>query len=126
MASTLTIPLTTLPVGSRDLGPADAADAEVKIVLTIDRTVAGGLNSLTAGSVLAVDVFQSNDGGATWVLSVGGTFPGAPILQGLGGTALTTNTLHVDLAPGTGRKLKATVTVSGPSPIAIAGTLVTT
>lgn len=122
MATTFTIPLVTLPVGVRDFGPANAADTEVSILLTVDRTVAGGLGSLTAASTVAVDVFQSNDGGATWQLRVGGTFPGGPPVTG----SWATGTLGVQLGPGTSRKLKATVTVAGPSPVAIAGTLVTT
>jgi hypothetical protein len=122
MASTFTIPLLTLPVGVRDFGPTNVADAETSVLLTIDRTVTGGLGSLTSGSAVAVDVMQSNDGGATWVLNVGGTFPGGPPITG----SWATGTLSVSLAPGTGRKLKATVTVSGPSSVAVAGTLVTT
>jgi hypothetical protein len=122
MPSTLTIPLVTLPVGVRDFGPANAADSETSILLTIDRTVAGGLGSLTSASTVAVDVMQSNDSGLTWVLSVGGTFPGGPPVTG----SWATGTLRVDLAPGTSRRLKATVTVAGPSSVAVAGTLVTT
>lgn len=118
MATTFTIPLTTLPVGSRDLGPSHPADTEVSILLTVDRTVAGGLNSLTPSSAIDVAVMQSNDGGVTWVLAVGGTMPG--------GVLGNTSTLKVDLMPGTSRQLKASVTVSGPSSIAVAGTLVTT
>jgi hypothetical protein len=122
--TTLTIPLTTLPLGSRDFGPVTIADAEVKIVLTIDRTVTGGLNSLTPASVAAVDVSQSNDGGGTWQLNVGGTFPGGLIPTMKAGN-LTVSALNVDLAPGTSRRLKATLTVTG-TPVAVAGTLVTT
>lgn len=118
MPTTFTIPLTTLPVGTRDLGPSHPADAEQSILLTVDRTVAGGLNSLTAASEIDMNVQQSNDGGTTWQLRVGGTMPG-----GVLGAA---STLRVDLAPGTSRQLKATVTVAGPSPIAVAGTLTTT
>jgi hypothetical protein len=116
VASTLTIPLLTLPVGVRDFGPANVADAETMILLTIDRTVAGGLNSLTSATGVHVDVMSSSDGGTTWELRVGGTMPG--------GTLGPVSTLQVDLEPGTSRKLKATVTVSG-SPVAVAGTLVT-
>jgi len=118
MASTLTIPLTTLPVGELDLGPANAADAETGIVLTIDRTVAGGLNSLTPASTVAVNVFQSNDGGVTWMQLVGATMPG-----GVVGLGHATSDVRTGLFPGTSRKLKATVIVAG-TPVAVAGTLV--
>lgn len=117
MASTFTIPLVTLPPGVRDLGPATAADTETVILLTIDRTISGGLNSLTPASQVQIDVMQSNDGGVTWRLQVGGTMPG--------GALGPVSSLQVDLWPGTARRLKATVTVSGPSSVAVAGTLVT-
>jgi len=126
VASTLTIPLVTLPVGVQDFGPVNVADAETKIVLTIDRTVTGGLNSLTSGSLVAVDVYQSDDGGASWFLAVGGTFPGGVYHDGQAQVLVTASTLQVDVYPGTSRKLKVTVTVSGPSSVAVAGTLVTT
>ncbi len=122
--TTLTIPLVTLPAGSQTFGPSNAADAESKIVLTVDRTVPGGLKSLTSASVVAVDVSQSNDGGVTWQEIAGCTFPGGVITLISGD--LTAAALNVNLAPGTSRKLKAVVTVSGPSSVAIAGTLVTT
>lgn len=126
MATTFTIPLTTLPVGSRDLGPSHPADSETAIVLTIDRTVTGGLNSLTSDSAIAMDVMQSNDGGNTWVLAVGSTFVGGLIPAGKGGGNVLQAVAKVDLTPGTSRQLKASVTVSGPSSIAVAGTLTTT
>ena len=54
MAGTLTIPLTTLPTGTRVIGPANVADADVRAVLTLDRTVAGGLNALTAATSMLI------------------------------------------------------------------------
>jgi len=122
--TTLTIPQVTLPVGARDFGPVNIPDAEVAIVMTIDRTVAGGLNSLTGATAVQVDVMQSSDGGATWALRAGASLPGGIIMSR--GVANTTSVVEVDLTPGTGRKLKATVTVSGPSSVTVAGTLVTT
>ena len=118
MASTFIIPLTTLPVGTRNLGPAAAGDAERSILLTIDRTVAGGQNSLTPASEVQADVMQSGDSGVTWRLQVGGTMPG--------GVLGNSSTLRVDLFPGMARLLRVTLTVSGPSPVAVAGSLVTT
>ena len=122
MATTLTIPLTTLPVGTQHLGPSHPPDTESQIVLTIDRTVAGGLNSLTPASVLQVTVDQSSDGGTTWQFIAGTTWAGGIIL--LHGNPFTTVELVTGLLPGTSRQLRATVTVTG-TPIAVAGTLVT-
>lgn len=122
MATTLNIPLTTLPVGSQTFGPSNAKDTEAQITLTIDRTVAGGLNSLTASSVISMDLQQSNDGGTTWLDR------GANGTQG-GIYTIKSQQVNVwagtwDLLPGTSRQVRATVTVSGTA-IAVAGTLVT-
>lgn len=125
MTHTLTIPLTTLPVGSLAFGPSAVADNEKSIVLTIDRTVTGGLNSLTSATAVAITVEQSSDGGITWVLAVGSTFPGGLISAGRAGGTLTANTANVDLTAGTSRLVRASVTVTG-TPVAVAGTLVTT
>ena len=120
MATTFTIPLVTLPVGSHQFGPANAANTETQISLTVDRTVTAGLNSLTTASILGVDVQQSDDGGTTWFDLGGWQTVGGPAFRGSGISAGTWT-----LQPGTSRQLRATVTVSGTS-IAVAGTIVTT
>ena len=136
MASTFQIPQITLPVGSGTFGPATVPDADSRITVSIDRTVSGGLNSLTAASVLAMLAEMSTDGGSTWhavdTLAAGtetawetgggdlsGTNPrtGQPVGLVSSGTW--------SLAPGTGRRVRATVTVSGPSSIAVAGSIAT-
>lgn len=123
MASTLTIPLVTLQIGSLDFGPSAAADSENSLVLTIDRTVTGGLNSLTAATTINISVWQSNDSGVTWSEvgafgTTGGTFTDHHT-----GLARTTSTMTTNLQPGTSRQLKATVVVGGTA-VAVAGTLV--
>lgn len=133
MAATLTIPLVTLPAGSRTFGPVTVPDADTAVTLTVDRTPAGGLNALGAASVLGMEAQMSTDGGATWHATdtgqpgtqtawtaAGGTFT-APRGGAVYGTSAGTWTLF----PGTGRRVRATVTVSGPSSIAVAGSLVT-
>lgn len=123
MATTFPIPLTTLQIGATDFGPAAAADSESSILLTIDRTVTGGLNSLTSASELDVYTYQSNDGGATWHGLAGGGWTGGIQLTKTGQTR-TAETLLTELNPGTSRLVKATVTVSGTA-IAVAGSLTT-
>lgn len=128
MAGTLTIPLTTLNDGTRNFGPSAVADTDVQSVLTLDRTVTGGLNTLTAATTVEVSVDQSNDGGSTWfpladAIFIGGLIPAEPPPKGPGGNAAISG-LGVRFAPGTGRRTRATVTTSG-GPVAVQGTLTT-
>jgi hypothetical protein len=125
MPTTFTIPLVTLPVGARQFGPTHPADTEGAIVLTIDRTVTAGLNSLAADSTITTDVEQSNDGGASWQDLGGTVFPGGLYFSAKTGANAAASTGRWNLIPGTSRQLRATVTVSGPASIAVAGTIVT-
>ena len=127
--STTQIPLTTLPIGIRDFGPANIADTDTSITLMIDRTVTNGLNA-TPTARLSIAAMVSLDGGVTWTLAAGATIEGGQLPQspppkGPGGF-YTENVLRVglDQFPGVGRRIKATLTVSGSS-VAVAGTLTT-
>lgn len=126
--ATTSIPLVTLPVGSRTFGPHSATNTESSVTLSIDRGVTNGLNSLTLASQIAVDVQQSNDGGATWIDLGTWTAPGSAITwtdrQGVQ-HVYTVSSGTWPLLAGTSRKLQATVTVSGPSPIAVSGSIST-
>jgi len=129
MAGTLTIPLATLGVGAHVFGPAAAADSDHGVLLSIDRTVTNGFNSQPASTTAGYRADQSPDGGATWVLVAGGTIGGGvlaavPPPRGPGGT-VAASTVSADMAPGTGRQVRAVVTVSG-APVAVAGTLTIT
>lgn len=128
MATTTNIPLLTLPVGQRTFGPHHAADTESSITLSIDRTVAAGLNTLTAASGIAVDVQISFDGGVSWQdlgawTTVGGFYPN-PDRQGVNHPIVVSSGTW-PLPPGTSRQLQATITVTGPSSIAVAGSIAT-
>lgn len=123
MPTTFNIPLTTLPVGSDTFGPSHPADSEASVTLTIDRTVAGGLNSLTSASTLGVDLQESLDGGVSWQDLGDFTTPGGVFIYKTGSTA-TVSVGRWNLIPGTSRQLRATITVSGTS-IAVAGSIVT-
>lgn len=126
MATTFTIPLTALTVGSHDFGPATAADTESLIVLNIDRTVSKGavqgLNGQPATTTITLETFQSNDGGVTWQNLADNTIVGGIFTKG--GAQINTDQIGTELNPGTGRQVKATVVVAGAS-VAVAGTLVT-
>jgi hypothetical protein len=124
MAGTLPIPLTTLPTGVRVFGPAVVADADVRTVLVIDRTPAGGLNALTAATTLEILVEQSNDGGTTWFLLTDAVITGGLVGAPKGGGNATEATVWVSFEPGTGRRTRATLTtVNGP--LVVQGSLTT-
>lgn len=126
----------TLQVGSRTFGPASVPDGDSFITLTIDRTVAGGLNALTLSSVLTMEAQVSTDGGNTWhavdtdqvgTVTMWQTV-GSPITftdkQGVQ-HVYTASSATWPLFPGTGRRIQAIATVAGPSSIVISGSIVT-
>lgn len=125
--TTTTIPKVTLAVGAHQLpngGGISVADNLAQAVITIDRTVTpSGLNSLTSSSTLEIDIEQSNDGGTTWAQLTDVVVPGGVIVRH--GVQQNTAGVGVTFAPGTGRMVRSTVTVAGPSSIAVQGTLVT-
>lgn len=123
MADVLTIPLTTLAPGSYRFpvtGGHAIADADTAIDLEIDRTVTGGLNSLTGAVSVADAAFQSNDGGTTWRELGASSFPGG--LIGDGPSPDTTAGFRTAVFPGTSRLVHGTVVVTGGT-VAVAGTL---
>lgn len=122
MSSTVNIPLTTLPLGSHDFGPAAIPDADSLIVISIDRTVANGLNSKTSATQVTMTSFQSNDSGVTWNELASATTEGGTFVKN--GVTAATSTIGVGLWAGTSRQLKANLTVSGSS-VAVQGTVTT-
>jgi len=137
MPATLNIPQITLPVGSRAFGPISVPDGDTDVLLTIDRTVPGGLNGLDATSQLEMLAEMTTDGGATWhAVDIG--VPGSRTLwQAPGGVytnsnragqliTATTSAGGWVMFPATGRRVRATATVSGPGPITVAGSIATT
>ena len=125
MAGTLSFGPVTLSPGSYRFpvsGGHAVADTDTVIVMEIDRTVAGGLNSLTAAVSLAVAGFQSNDNGVTWRQLGGSSFQGG--LTGDGPSPDTTAGFRCPVFPGTSRLVYGTVQVTG-GPVAVAGTLTT-
>jgi hypothetical protein len=125
----------TVAVGSRQFGPATASNTDTAVTLIIDRTVTNGLNSLTVSSVILAILEMSTDG-VNWH-AVDTNLNGSQTSWSTVGSAITftdrQGVQHVyaessgnwPLFPGTGRQLRATVIVSGPTPIAVAGSIVT-
>ena len=136
MAATITIPLTRLSPGTVRFpvaGGQAVADTDTLIVLTVDRTVSQGatqgFNGQPATTTAEITAEQSNDGGATWFLAVGGTVGGGqffnpPPPKG-DGSLITASLVQVPLYAGTGRQVRATVTVTGAQ-VAVAGSLTVT
>lgn len=137
MPQTVAIPLARLAPGEHQYPPGGGgvavADTDTRITLTIDRTVSQGqtqgFNNQPATTTADITAWQSDDGGASWFLAVGGTMAGgqsfrAPPPRNDGGL-VTESTAQVDLYPGTGRQVRATVTVSGAT-VAVAGSLAIT
>lgn len=131
MTSTFTIPATTLPLGGTNLGPASVPDADSTVTLILDRTASKGnvqgFNSQPGTTQMMVQLSQSNDGGTTWqpLAAMGPVIGGTFTMDKTGTTVtITSEKLFTEFNPGTGRRARATVTVSGAS-VAVAGTLTT-
>ena len=126
MATTLTIPLTTLPVGTTNFpssGGQSVPDSDTQAVVTIDRTVSGGLNSVSSSVSLAIDVFLSTDSGATWIQQAGVVVPGGLIFNRHTNQNETVSGFGVSLPGRTGKLARVVVTATGGS-VAVSGTLV--
>lgn len=117
---TLQIPLRTLAVGDTIFGPLNVNNNSIFAQITSDRTVAGGLNSLTAASTLAV-MIQSSGDNVTWEDEAGATWVGG-IYTSRVGQLNTDNVTVAGIDPASNR-VRIVATVSGPTPIAMAGTV---
>lgn len=136
MAHTITIPLQVLtpgggtgPGGSYVFGPYTVSASDHLAVLSIDRTVSdsgtNGLNGQPATTSLLFQAWYSPDGGTTWDLLVGTTFPGGTYTNPATGLLLTTDSVQSELAEYKGDLIQAQFTAVG-APVAIQGSLVVT
>ena len=128
MASTFTIPLTTLPVGTTSVpatGGAPVPDGDSTLTISINRTVANGFNSQPSSTQATVTLYQSDDGGTTWQeLAAMGPVTGGSVISPKTGQLITASNLFTEFNPGTGRLVRAGITVTGAS-VAVAGTITT-
>lgn len=122
MATNITIPQVTLPVGQSTFGPANM-NKERTLVLTLDRTVAGGLNSLTSATTLEVAVNTSVDGTAfnneASFTTVGG------ILSDRHGQ-INSNVLTIVGLGGQGTKVEIVTIVGGTFSVVVDGSIALT
>lgn len=119
---TLTINPTTFPVGLTTVGPLNVGNNTSARIVT-DRTVAGGLNSLTSASTVAVMIQISPDNGTTWADLCGATWVGG-IYTGRAGQ-LNSDSIGTGDAD-TATRVRVLMTVAGPSSVVIAGTVTVT
>jgi hypothetical protein len=117
MAVTQTIPNTRL-TGTHVFAFTDSQPGATDALLTIDRTVSGGLNSLTSADTLTISVERSLDG-VMWQQAGGITCQGGLIVTK--GHTLSREALDVGLE-AVGEKFRVTTTASVP--VRIAGTVV--
>jgi hypothetical protein len=122
--TTITVPPTTLDVGTHAFtGAID--DVDNSVLVTLNRTDTGGLNELTSDSTVFIMIGQSDDGGATYYDSGGGgPWPGGIVPDKHGNPDLT-DFIGTTFEPGTGRRARLTVTIAGPVPVVVSGTIVT-
>lgn len=110
MSVTQTISNTRLS-GPHTFPLQNTAQAWTTAQLVIDRTVNGGLNSLTAADTLGLDFDYSPDGGTTWVPLAGIVCVGGPIVvKGvtLSQEVLTLSSGVVPFPTGTGFQVRTT------------------
>ena len=118
MAVTQTITNTRLS-GSKTFNFTNTPDGVSNALVTIDRTVSGGLNSLTAADTLTISVDRSTDGGVTWAPAAGITCQGGTYV--VKGVTLSQETLAVGIdAADTGYRINTVAS----TPVRIAGTVV--
>lgn len=121
MAVTQNIPNTLLN-GTQTFNFTNTAQPWTDATMTIDRTVAQGLNTKTSALTVQVAFDWSPDGGTTWRNIGGSTLQGGTITTK--GVTLTTDTLDIGIGQpfpvGSGFRITTTASAS----VRIAGTVV--
>jgi hypothetical protein len=119
MPQTLQIPLTTFDDGVvHEYGPYTLKQQDNVANITIDRTITGGLNSVTSDVTGMIEIDFSVDNGQTWTLLAGSGFEGGLVTWidrfGVQHTInAVTITVGTDLVRGA--QLRGTAVVHGAS-----------
>lgn len=95
MGDTQTISNTRIPAGSHTFNFTNTTQVWSEANVTIDRTINGGLNSLTTADTLSLEVDCSLDGGTTWRNCGAATYEGGVLTTK--GVTQTTEYLGVSL-----------------------------
>lgn len=100
---------------TKTAGPVALPSNVSKVFVLIDRTAPNGLNSLTAATVLHVEIDYSDDNGVTWQ-SYGFVDDPGGIVTAKGGGTQTQDNLQFNVQPVAGRitELSATCNQSLP------------
>lgn len=118
MALTQNIPNTRL-TGPQTFNFLNTTQAWDNATITLDRTINGGLNSLTTADSLTMTVDRSTDGGNTWKQVAGFTVPGGVLITK--GVTRASETLAIGVgAVGDGFRIN----VDPSTPVRVAGTMV--
>lgn len=124
----VSVPSHTCPVGQTIYGPFSIGTATAA-TMVFDRTVAGGLNSLTSATIVDLAIQQSADG-VTWKgASEIGQVVGGVVTSGWTGGAqldhhgnpLNQNNLGVSGLDPASTQVRLVVTVGGPSSVVLGG-----
>lgn len=121
--TTVTINQQTLAVGAKTFGPHNLPSGCTSINIDFDRTVSGGLNSLTSSDTLEMQWYISVNNGP-FVFQGGALFNGGSIIDPDTGLPETDAFMEVSGIPGltTSDRAQCVCTVVG-SPIVVKGTL---
>lgn len=111
----------TMQSGVHELGPANLPDDLNEITISLARcTTATPSNWPNSNTIIAITLSISPDGGVTWQDVGGFSAAGGILLRSLDNSELAATSFNIQTpltTGGTGRKIKATATVTnGPLP----------
>lgn len=120
MPQSITIP-NTLLTGQQQFTFAASNASYTNALVTIDRTITGGLNSLTLADTLTIAIDYSTDG-SSWLNVAGKTMLGGVIVTK--GVTLTTETLGIGIGHPFPIGTQFRVDTDASTPVRITGTVV--
>jgi hypothetical protein len=117
----VSIPNLALPVGTRTFGPAALGAGFHEATITLDRTVASGLNAAPTTTTITMVIEESTDSGATWhgLNGAGDTTTGGTTSNHNGQINLSITSITLS---GLASEMRATLIVAGAA-VTIAGSL---
>ena len=121
MAQSINIPNTLLS-GQQTFNFPGTNASYTNALVTIDRTIAGGLNSLNSADTLTIAIDYSTNGGTSWLNIAGSTLQGGTIVTK--GVTLAQDTLAVGIGHAFPIGTLFRVDTSASTPVRIAGTVV--